>query len=212
MQHQHLGHYTRPRISDHALVTQTLDGDMDAFEALVQHYSERLLSFIGSLLRPSGYGDSCEDVLQHVLLQLYRALPTLSTEVPLRPWLFRVAHNRCIDELRKQRRQQHVSFSEVERLVASEDGNALALLLDPDPLPEDLAEQHETEQQMRAIIGTLSPTVREVVWLRAVHQLSFVEIAAHLTIPAATAKTYFHRARPLLQTLLTSKEDMVKYC
>jgi RNA polymerase sigma-70 factor (ECF subfamily) len=63
------------------------------------------MNFIWGMLNDH---DQCYDVLQHVYLQLYLCLPTLSRHAPLRPWLFQVARNRCLDELRKRRRRPEV--------------------------------------------------------------------------------------------------------
>lgn len=77
-----------------------------------------------------------------------------------------------------------------------------AALPDPGPLPEELIEQREVQQDLQRAIQALPARFRSVVLLRYVAQLSFSEIAQKLGIPEATAKTYFHRARPLLHALL----------
>src|SRR5438128_1380571 len=87
---------------DGTLVKLALAGDQTAFDCLVNRYRTILASYIGSFLKDS---DRVSDVLQHVYLQLYLSLPVLLMDVPLHGWLFQVARNRCLDELRRMRRQ-----------------------------------------------------------------------------------------------------------
>src|SRR5215469_2355148 len=96
--------------SDGLLVQQALAGDQHAFETLVQRYSTPLFNFICRFL--GEYDQAC-DILQQVFLQLYISLPNLRTGDPLKAWLFQVARNRCLDELRRKRA---IHFSELESL------------------------------------------------------------------------------------------------
>src|SRR5271165_2073177 len=104
-----------PELTDRALITQTLAGDDRAFEVLMQRYHLQLYNFIGRCLKDY---ELARDVLQFVFMQLYVALPKLEhnlhsvrTKTPLKSWLFQVAWNRCMDELRKQR---SIPFSELD--------------------------------------------------------------------------------------------------
>src|SRR5207247_1221088 len=83
-------------VPDGILVGMALQGDQRAFESLVDRYSSSLLSYTRRLLND---GEQALDVSQHAFLQLYVSLPILKTNVPVRGWLFQVAHHRCLDEL-----------------------------------------------------------------------------------------------------------------
>ena len=183
-------------VSDSLLAEHSLAGDEDAFAILVSRYRPWLFSFICHLTQN---GTEAEDILQYVFLKLYLALPILRINQPLEPWLFRVARNRCVDEARRKRMR---SFSEVEEEVRTNEVSELALLLDPHPLPEEVAEQHELQSVVQHAIRTLPAKYRAIVLLRYEEQLSFAEIAQVLGIPEQTAKTYMHRAKPLLRSAL----------
>jgi RNA polymerase sigma factor (sigma-70 family) len=186
-------------ITDGMLVQQALSGDQQAFEALVRRYQVPLFNFICHSL--GNYDLAC-DVSQHVFLQLYLSLPTLRTDAPLKSWLFQVARNRCLDELRRKRA---LHFSELEITNDDDDElSPLAMLPDTSPLPDELAERHDLQHALRQAIDTLPPKYRSVVLLRYAGHLTFSEIGASLTMPEATAKTYFQRARPLLRTALAT--------
>ncbi len=185
-------------ISDGLLALQCLHGNERAFEGLFKRYRPALFKFIFNLLQE--YDLAC-DVLQHVFLQLYISLPTLETEKPLKSWLFQVARNRCLDELRRKR---VVRFSELE--TANEEGESemLTFMPDPRPLPEEIAERHDVQDRLLSAIQCLPPKFRSVVLLRYSKQLTFPEIGKALGMPEATAKTYFSRAKPLLRASLAS--------
>src|SRR5436305_7225067 len=122
-------------ISDGVLAQQTLAGDTYAFESLVQRYNTPLFNFIYRFL--GDYDQAC-DILQHVFIQLHASLPTLRTDKPLKAWLFQVARNRCLDELR---RKHAIHFSELESVNDDEELLQLDAIPDNGPLPEELAEQ-----------------------------------------------------------------------
>jgi RNA polymerase sigma factor (sigma-70 family) len=188
-----------PEITDGMLVQQTLKGDQRAFEALVQRYNVPLFNFICHCL--GDYDLAC-DVSQQVFLQLYISMPTLRTGEPLKAWLFQVARNRCLDELRRKRA---IHFSDLESASDEDDLSPLAIMPDTRPLPEEIAEHHDLQRSLRSAIDALPPKFRSVVLLRYTGQLSFSEIGKTLNMPEATAKTYFQRARPLLRNALAAQ-------
>src|SRR5581483_9557565 len=171
-----------PEITDGMLVKQTLAGDQQAFEALVRRYNVPLFNFICHCL--GDYDLAC-DVSQQVFLQLYISMPTLRTGEPLKAWLFQVARNRCLDELRRKRA---IHFSELETSNEEDELSPLAAIPDGSPLPEELAEQHELQRRLQEAIETLPIKFRMVVLLRYTGQLSFGEIGQALDMPEATAK------------------------
>src|SRR5437667_11201251 len=193
-------------VSDGVLARQTLDGDQHAFESLVHRYSAQLFNFIYRFL--GDYDQAC-DILQHVFIQLHTSLPTLRTDKPLKAWLFQVARNRCLDELR---RKHAIHFSELESANDEDDLSPLASMPDTSPLPEELAEHHDLQECLQRAIEALPPKFRSVVLLRYAGQLSFSEIGQVLAMPEATAKTYFQRAKPLLRTALSPQLQGILTC
>ncbi|HZU66504.1 MAG TPA: sigma-70 family RNA polymerase sigma factor [Ktedonobacteraceae bacterium] len=185
-------------IPDGVLAQQALAGDQWAFETLVHRYSTPLFNFICHLL--GDYDLAC-DVLQQVFLQLFISLSTLHKDKPLKSWLFQVARNRCLDELRRKR---VVHFSELE-IGGDDEEPALAALPDNGPLPEELVEHRDMQRLLQRAIQGLPPRFRSVVILRYTAQLSFSEIGQSLGMPEATAKTYFQRAKPLLRAALATQ-------
>src|SRR6058998_296500 len=85
--------------SDEQLVALFRSGDEEAFRAIHDRYRQRLLAYARQML--AGSRADAEDALQDVFVRAYRALRADGRPVSLRAWLYRVAHNRCIDELRR---------------------------------------------------------------------------------------------------------------
>jgi RNA polymerase sigma factor (sigma-70 family) len=183
---------------DGILASECLLGNEQAFEALYKRYRPALFKFIFNILRD--YDLSC-DILQQVFLQLYISLPTLKTNKPFKSWLFQVARNRCLDELRRKR---VVRFSELDTYNEDDEVEMFAFVQDPNPLPEEIAERHDVQDRLISAIKCLPPRFRSVVFLRYSKQLTFPEIGRTLGMPEATAKTYFSRAKPLLRASLAS--------
>ena len=183
-------------MSDGMLALQTLDGNKRAFEGLFNRYRPALFKFIFNMLRDY---DQASDILQQVFLQLYMSLPTLDTHKPLKSWLFQVARNRCLDELRRKR---FIRFSELDTSTDEDESEGLTFVLDPRPLPEEIVEHQDLRENLLRAIQCLPPKFRSVVFLRYTKQLTFPEIGKALGMPEATAKTYFSRAKPLLRASL----------
>jgi len=126
--------------------------------------------------------------MQQVFLQLYISLPTLDIGRPLKCWLFQVARNQCLDELRRKRA---IHFSELEVLTDEDESAVLTFVPDPHPLPEEIVEHHDLQERLLRAIKSLPPRFRSVVFLRYFAQLTYPEIAQALGMPEATAKPIF---------------------
>jgi RNA polymerase sigma-70 factor (ECF subfamily) len=195
--------------ADYLLVEQAYTGDYSAFEALVERYQSRLYRFASNLVG----SEQAYDVVQFVLLQLYRSIPKLYhtpfwQDASLKSWLFRVTMNRCLDEKRRAKNPP-LSLSELEYIYGDEDENPLLMtsLVDPDPLPDEVAERRAVRDQLREAIQSLPGRTRDVVWLRYSEDLTFADIGRRLSIPETTAKTYFYRARTRLRRALSTQAN-----
>ncbi len=183
---------------DQVLLQRIQAGDRRAIEYLIARYQQSLFNVAARLLSDP---DAAADTVQFTFIQLYTHAQELHADEGLRPWLFRVVRYRCLDELR---RRHATPFSQVA--TEGDDGlSPLDALADPAPLPEDLAERNDLQRILNDAIASLPPKYREVVALRYAADLSFAEIGEILGIPEATAKTHFHRAKPLLRTFLRER-------
>lgn len=197
-------------LSDLALMEQASLGNQEAFEQLVRRYQHILSRFVWTRLG----NETASDVVQFVWLQLYLTLPKLihnqrsgHQEASIKPWLFRIALNRCIDEQRKYKRHPWVLFSELEQGDEDEWVSALDTWLDATPLPEEIAEHMDDNEHLRTAIQSLPLKFRHVVELRYTQELTFGEIGHQLRISPTTAQTYFYRACKKLRHTLASQAN-----
>src|SRR5262245_41502859 len=169
------------RDEERAWVVRAARGDATAFRWLVDRYDRRLLYFV---LRFLPDADRALDVLQEVWLTLFRRLPQLRAPEAFRVWLYQIAHDRVIDVVRRQQREEHAH--EVLR-------NGLAEGAD------DPWEQVDQAELVHHALKSLTPEHREVLLLRFLEDLSLEEIAATLRCSLGTVKSRLHYARQALR-------------
>ena len=185
-----------PNLSDEELAKQFVAGRMEAFEALVQRYAKPIYNFALNFL---GDPDEADEASQLVFVQMFQSLPRARLDIPLKPWIYRVARNKCIDLWRGH---TTVSLSAHDEHEGDAD-NADMDPPDPMPLPDELAERKDLQQLLRGAINALPVKYRTAVTLRYVNELSFAEIGHTMGIPENTAKTYFQRAKTMLRRKLS---------
>jgi RNA polymerase sigma-70 factor (ECF subfamily) len=146
-----------------------------------------------------GDADEADEAAQLVFVQMYQSLPRARLDIPLKPWIYRVARNKCIDLWRA-----HTALSLAAQEEQTEDTETGGIEpADSMPLPDELAERNDLQQLLRAAINALPVKYRTVVTLRYINELSFAEIGHTMGIPENTAKTYFQRAKTHLRRKLS---------
>jgi RNA polymerase sigma-70 factor (ECF subfamily) len=180
------------RLTEEELALRFRDGDAVAFEMFVERFSRAIYNFA---LRLIGNPADAEDVTQQTFIQAFESLPHRPAGTPVRPWLFQVARNKCIDMIRRR----HSGI--VSRLEEDEERSQLEPA-DERPLPEALYERAELQQLLEDAIAALPLRAREVVTLRYVAELTFGEIGEALGMPENTARIVFHRAKSQLRAFL----------
>ena len=135
-----------------------------------------------------------EDVVQDALARAYYALSTMESVPPLRPWLFRIAHNKALDWLRRYD----------TRNVVSIEGSDVELV--PDVEDEDPVERSEAASLALAHFLRLPPGPRSAVILKDVLDHSIREIAALLEMTEPAVKASLHRGRRALRAVAPSAD------
>jgi RNA polymerase sigma factor (sigma-70 family) len=173
-------------VTDDELVAATLQGDHDAFAALVGRYDRYVRAAAINVL---GAGDEgVDDAAQDAWALAYANLARYRARGQFRHWLARIAANRCRD-LRRRRRETV----------------ALDLLpgwADPAPGPDDVALAHDLGEALAAALGRLAPSERDAVLLCDRDDLKYREAAGALGVPTAWMGKRVHRGRRKLRRLL----------
>jgi len=184
-----------PIVSDEELAARFARGDMAAFETLVNRYAKPVFNFALGFL---GDSDEADEAAQRAFVQIYQSLPRARLDSPLKPWVYQIVRNKCID-LWRRRRGAGLSLDDPP---GDEDADARDVA-DPAPLPDEIAERSDLQHLLRRTINALPPNYRTAVTLRYVNELSFAEIGKVMGVPENTAKTYFQRAKKRLRDQLS---------
>lgn len=189
--------------SDADIVQAVLEGEIDAFEVLVQRYQKKVYN---TVLRLAGHAAEAEDLSQEVFLKLYRGLSSFRGESSFSTYLYRIAANTAIDALRRAS-PQAISLS-----AEDEEGEPYELALsDGEPLPLELLEREERTAAIREAIDALPPHHRAVIVLREIEGMSYQEIARVLSVEEGTVKSRINRARAGLRELLFQGNYFKRY-
>jgi RNA polymerase sigma factor (sigma-70 family) len=153
-------------------------GNPGAFETIVDRYQGRLLGFCRQML---GSTEDAEDVLQEVFVNAYKAMLRDEREINLRPWLYRIARNRCLNHLRKPTADAQESMDMVPAVEASSTAERV--------------HNREEFRQLLVDVKKLPETQRSALLLREMDALSYEEIAAAMDTTVPSVKSLLVRAR-----------------
>lgn len=162
---------------DAAVARRCLDGDSDAFEAIVTRYQRGLFNVA---LRMLGNYEDARDATQAAFIKAYEHLNTYDPGQRFFSWLYRILKNECLNVLRGRRSSEPVSLS----MPATDAGD-----------PVEIRERH---QAVQTALMALNVEYREVIVLRHFTDLSYDEIGGVLGIPAKTVKSRLYTARQQL--------------
>ena len=181
--------------TDHALLEGTLAGDEDAFAELVGRYRNQITSYIYRMVNDY---DTAVDLSQETFLRVYRAAGRYQTTHAFSTYIYRIATNVAISELRKRKRRRLVSLT---GLLTSPDGEELMDFqpADDKPLQDIALIDAEKRAVIKRAISTLPDRYRAPLVLRDVEGKSYDEIAAILQTSEGTVKSRINRARNFLR-------------
>lgn len=181
---------------DRAVVSRVLGGDRDAYRLLVERHQRRIH---GALWRLTGNADEAEELTQAAFCRAYFALAGYNPQYEFGAWIYRIAHNLCINHLKRDRREL-----ELDAILDQGDDEA-AELRDDDARtnPERQATSSDLAARVRAALAQLPEAFREVLVLHFLLELSHEEIIAQTGLPLGTVKSRLSRARQLLAKALT---------
>jgi len=183
-----------PQPSDELLVELALAGNQAAFGALVRRYQRRLTAFLGQIV---GDMELARELSQEAFIRAWGALDRYDPQYRFSTWLFRIAHNLGIDQLRRRR------LSTVSLVRQDAEGEEVELaVVDASKDPLGHFENRELAEAMRVAIAGLRSEYRELVLLRHFAGLSYQDIADLKGMPLGTVKNKLFRAHSVLRRAL----------
>lgn len=183
--------------TDEELMLRVKDGDLRAFEAIVEKYKRPILNMIFRTLRDA---DEAEDLAQVVFIQAHKSAASYRATAKLGTWLFTIARNLCLNELR--RRSRHPADSLDGMGEAVEDHPARQFVDSTQRAASTLALGRELERMVEQALADLPETQRSALLLFKDQDLSYEEIAGVLGCTVSATKSLIHRARETLKARL----------
>jgi RNA polymerase sigma-70 factor, ECF subfamily len=175
-------------MEDIEIIRLVKTGDTNSFALLVERYHRAVLSFIYNTVHRA---DIVEDIGQEVFLNAYLHIGNFDENrgVPFSAWLFAIARNRCISEIRKIKKPPEMPLDE-NSVSAEKDWH-----------PEDQLERKERREMLEAALSILDEPFRSTM-VNSMEGLSIIEIASKSSLSLNTVKTRLFRAREKLRKIL----------
>jgi RNA polymerase sigma factor (sigma-70 family) len=174
--------------SDERLVDLVRAGSESAFEAIVERYRRALMRYVSRLLPP----ERAEDVVQQAFVKAYEAMHRDGSELNLRPWLYRIAHNTALNALR-DRGLRHDELDE---------------RLDGVERPEQALERSQGLREVLVAVQALPERQRDAILLRELEGRSYEEIALALGVTDGAVRQLLNRARNSLRSTAAALTPM----
>ena len=185
------------RLSDHELIEAVKAGDEFAFTEVISRYKNPITNFLFRFLNDR---EEAVDLAQETFVRVYFALDRYHTNYAFSTYIYRIAANLAISELRKRKRRSVLSLT---GLFQTEEGREMEFQ-PPDvrPLADADVIDAERERVIAKAIASLPPKYRLPVLLRDVDGRSYDEVAEILNLGLGTTKSRISRARGMLREKL----------
>ncbi len=174
--------------SDHKLVAAVRRGDDRAFEALYERFHRRIHAYVLGMVKDH---QRAEDVTQEVFVSALRRMRATERPIAFKPWIYEIAKNACIDQFRRSKRTEEVSYDADEGLAPSDYGR----LVSHEPVPDAALVAKQQLEQLCGAFGGLSDAHHEILVLRELEGLSYREIGERMGMSRPAVESTLFRAR-----------------
>lgn len=185
--------------SDHNLLARTREGDETAFAEIVTRYRTPLVNYVNRIL---GDYDAAVDIAQETFIRLYQARDRYHTGYAFSTYIYRIATNLAISELRRRKRRRLISLTGFFGSTEENRADAVFDLPDGAPLADSALVEGERRAAVHRAVASLPTKYRVPVVLRDIEGSSYEEIAHMLDTSVGTIKSRISRARTLLRSKL----------
>ena len=186
-------------LSDHALIEATKRGDEAAFAEIVQRYRNPIVNFLYRFLNDY---EEAVDLAQETFVRVYFAIDRYHTGFAFSTYIYRIASNLAISELRRRKRRRVLSLTGL--FQSDSDETAEYQPKDDRALPDDNIVEDEKSQVIARAIAALPEKYRVPIILRDVEGRTYEEIAEIMELGLGTTKSRISRGRGLLKDKLKS--------
>ncbi|BDI28398.1 hypothetical protein CCAX7_004490 [Capsulimonas corticalis] len=189
--------------SDDKLMERIQERDEAAFDQIVQRYQDALRRH---LLRTVRDEDAAGDLLQEVFLRIWTRADQWDGRGGVKPWLFRMATNLALNQLRSVRRRRETTL-EPPPTADDDRGRPADWVADAAETPDEAVQRAESVRRLYGMVDQLSEEKREVWTLVYEDEMGMAGAAEKLGIPTGTVKSRLYHAR---QQLAREWNELVK--
>ena len=187
---------SQPELGDRELVERCQRGELEAYEALVGRYRNKVYGLAFSMLRNE---QDATDLCQDAFVRGWQAIRKFQKNASFYTWIYRITTNLAIDFVRRRDRRPTTPFEEG---ISPDTDASVRQAPSANPSPVDEAQRRELREQIDAALRELSPEHRVVVQLREFEGLDYAAIAKVTGCTIGTVMSRLHYARKHLQKLL----------
>ncbi len=184
-----------PEQTEHILLRQARDGDYAAFDDLQLSLEPPIRRFVRRLT--GGRHDAEDDIIQDTFISLYKNMHRIDPVENLRPYLYRIARNRCYDEMRYMKRRDEISLDDEPVSVWVSFTEA-----DTSPQPDEVTHWILLHMEVREAMERLPEAQREALILFSEEYMSYAEIAEITGVSLGTVKSRLFHAKKKLRQLI----------
>jgi RNA polymerase sigma-70 factor (ECF subfamily) len=182
---------------DANLMLRCKQGDTGAFEQLVEKYKQPVLNL---LCRTLGDATEAEDVAQNVFVQAYKSAPRYKPSAKFSTWLFTIARNLCLNEIRRRSRHPTAPLDSTHPEDEADRPRQVGDLASPSP--DESVLRRELEQKVDQAIKELPENQRIAILLCRREDMSYEDIGEVLGCSVSATKSLIHRGRETLKQRL----------
>lgn len=191
-------------LEDFRLIDEAVQkNDEKAYAKLLQRYKRPVYHMILKMVRNV---DDAEDLTIESFAKAFRSLHRFKKDFTFSTWLFRIATNNTIDQIRKKK----LNTMSIDNTFTDDNGDGISIEVEDENLdPQEETIKSQKAELIQVFVDKLPPKYQKLVRLRYFNELSYEEIAAELEAPLGTVKAQLHRARELMFDMVKNKRDHI---
>ncbi len=196
--------FSNKALEDFRLIDEAVqNNDEKAYAKLLQRYKRPVYHMILKMVRNV---DDAEDLTIESFAKAFRSLHKFKKDFTFSTWLFRIATNNTIDQIRKKK----LNTMSIDNTFTDDNGDGISIEVEDENLnPQEETIKSQKAELIQVFVDKLPPKYQKLVRLRYFSELSYEEIAKELEAPLGTVKAQLHRARELMFEMVKNKRDHI---